>query len=320
MISQRHLRPLGAVQLPIATVEVPRHCRFTNSWHVSCLRRTVGTASLNRGLAGPEMPSRSRCSCVTQGSQAPSASITIEQLTSHSSMERAMAIQQQAFGPIRMETDILSQKHSTLIATAPKPESQLNFRDDGQLTKKSRLKMQRMNEKKTVGGVVSQADKIAGYISFSYGRWREWVHMNPFTPVAKSGSWINPSSRKLLREFKHSAKQHFGHTFQPDDKVVMIHHLYVDARQQGKGVGTALLSHVEGLARSDGASFIYLHTNTALKKSVRFYESKGFKACSSMGELEFHGFPELPGMMEPRSDSGFRPEIIVEMLKPIGET
>jgi GNAT superfamily N-acetyltransferase len=50
--------------------------------------------------------------------------------------------------------------------------------------------------------------------------------------------------------------------------------------QQGKGIGTQLLSHAIAWARSQSIQKLFVETNTVLKSAVRLYQRLGFRATA----------------------------------------
>lgn len=52
--------------------------------------------------------------------------------------------------------------------------------------------------------------------------------------------------------------------------------LAVAPQAQGRGVGRALLSHAEAIARAAGAQAMYLHTVAKYDRLIRLYEAAGF--------------------------------------------
>jgi GNAT superfamily N-acetyltransferase len=50
--------------------------------------------------------------------------------------------------------------------------------------------------------------------------------------------------------------------------------------QQGKGIGTRLLSHVIAWARSQSIQKLFVETNTVLESAVRLYQRVGFRATT----------------------------------------
>ncbi|KAG1663547.1 hypothetical protein FOA52_003175 [Chlamydomonas sp. UWO 241] len=83
-----------------------------------------------------------------------------------------------------------------------------------------------------------------------------------------------------------NVEEHFGWTLQADDKVMTVHMLFVEARNQGRGIGTALLRQAEDTARSAGASLIQLRTDTSFERVVEFYTSQGFTMYRDSGECD----------------------------------
>ncbi len=59
--------------------------------------------------------------------------------------------------------------------------------------------------------------------------------------------------------------------------VGWIRWVYVHPRYQGKGIGTALMKHVEKVARSLGLKRLRLLTHEKAVWAIRFYEKLGFR-------------------------------------------
>lgn len=63
-----------------------------------------------------------------------------------------------------------------------------------------------------------------------------------------------------------------------NNSEVFIEEMFVNPKYQGKGVGTALLSEVEGYIKEKGLAGITLSTNK-YAPAPRFYEKNGFTDC-----------------------------------------
>ena len=59
--------------------------------------------------------------------------------------------------------------------------------------------------------------------------------------------------------------------------VALVRHAYVSTNQQGKGVGTKLLHHVEGLAGKP----VLIGTWAAAKWAITFYQRNGYSVVSA---------------------------------------
>lgn len=64
---------------------------------------------------------------------------------------------------------------------------------------------------------------------------------------------------------------------------------FVSEAARGKGVGTALLHHIEATARAEGLSVLKLETGDALAAACRLYEANGFARCGVFGDYEDNG-------------------------------
>ena len=76
-----------------------------------------------------------------------------------------------------------------------------------------------------------------------------------------TGQWVGYASYEL------------GYRAQPRTK---LHKIYLLPNQQGKGVGRALLEHVEKAARAHGDRYLALNVNRH-NRAVQFYERVGFR-------------------------------------------
>jgi ribosomal protein S18 acetylase RimI-like enzyme len=78
-----------------------------------------------------------------------------------------------------------------------------------------------------------------------------------------------------------------------------IHCIAVHKDFHGRGVGTALVRHVEALLRDDGVRYLQVKTmgpsrpNAEYARTLRFYESRGFERLE-----EVHGlWPRMPALI-----------------------
>jgi GNAT superfamily N-acetyltransferase len=62
----------------------------------------------------------------------------------------------------------------------------------------------------------------------------------------------------------------------PGESHLLIENLAVRPMNQGKGLGEALLTHAEDLARSLGLGEVRLYTNAAFGDNLRFYGRHGY--------------------------------------------
>ncbi|SNR66245.1 GNAT family N-acetyltransferase [Puniceibacterium sediminis] len=61
---------------------------------------------------------------------------------------------------------------------------------------------------------------------------------------------------------------------------------FVDPGARGRGVGQALLAHLEGVARGEGLTWLRLETGTGLDAAARLYRSRGFLPSGPFGAYE----------------------------------
>jgi putative acetyltransferase len=54
-------------------------------------------------------------------------------------------------------------------------------------------------------------------------------------------------------------------------------------RERGRGVGKALLAHIEQDARAAGKPMLRLETGTLQAAAIRLYERAGFRSCNAFG-------------------------------------
>lgn len=64
---------------------------------------------------------------------------------------------------------------------------------------------------------------------------------------------------------------------------------FVTEAARGKGVGTALLRHIEATARAEGLPVLKLETGDALAAACRLYEAHGFARCGAYGDYVDNG-------------------------------
>jgi GNAT superfamily N-acetyltransferase len=69
-----------------------------------------------------------------------------------------------------------------------------------------------------------------------------------------------------------------------------VHHLFVEPRCQGQGIGSFLLRHVSALAGSHPLS---LKCQTENRAAIRFYERRGFHPTDSRGTDEYGEWVEF---------------------------
>ena len=65
--------------------------------------------------------------------------------------------------------------------------------------------------------------------------------------------------------------------------VTLVRHAYVETAYQGRGIGTALLRHVEALA---GRPVVLIGTWAAATWAVRFYERQGYALVADRAEKD----------------------------------
>ena len=61
-----------------------------------------------------------------------------------------------------------------------------------------------------------------------------------------------------------------------DDEGFFIDNVAVDPKQQGRGVGRALLEHAEAVARREGFDSIYLYTHELMSENLALYSRAGY--------------------------------------------
>lgn len=67
--------------------------------------------------------------------------------------------------------------------------------------------------------------------------------------------------------------------FEPWNRRVVVQHLYVDARDRGRGIGRALIDGVAPFARAAGARCLWLETQNVNHPAICFYRRAGFRLC-----------------------------------------
>jgi GNAT superfamily N-acetyltransferase len=68
--------------------------------------------------------------------------------------------------------------------------------------------------------------------------------------------------------------------------VVELKRMY--ARPGTRGVGAAILAHLEGVARDWGYTDIWLETGTTADRAIAFYERNGYTVIPNFGEYAGH--------------------------------
>ena len=63
----------------------------------------------------------------------------------------------------------------------------------------------------------------------------------------------------------------------PQASALYVRSMAVHPQGRGKGIGQALLAHVEGYARAQGFNRLYLSTTPFLTEAIRLYERFGFR-------------------------------------------
>lgn len=60
--------------------------------------------------------------------------------------------------------------------------------------------------------------------------------------------------------------------------------LFVDPAQRGRGVGNALVQHIEKAAADEGVKTLYLETGVKSSEALRLYQRFGFETCSPFAD------------------------------------
>src|SRR5262249_55920874 len=63
------------------------------------------------------------------------------------------------------------------------------------------------------------------------------------------------------------------------NRRVVVLHLYVAAGHRGRGIGRALIDHLDGFARTVGARCLWLETQNVNYPAIQFYRRLGFRLC-----------------------------------------
>jgi len=71
----------------------------------------------------------------------------------------------------------------------------------------------------------------------------------------------------------------------PEESVAEMHRLYVRPDQRGKGLGAALVRHVERHARAKGASRIFFWSDTRFTDAHRLYARLGYGQADGKRDL-----------------------------------
>ena len=64
--------------------------------------------------------------------------------------------------------------------------------------------------------------------------------------------------------------------------------LIVSKSMRGKGIGDALLSRFEALARSKKCHVVYLETSEEHKEALPFYKKRGYRVLAKLNNNKFH--------------------------------
>jgi len=77
-------------------------------------------------------------------------------------------------------------------------------------------------------------------------------------------------------------------TYAADSAIAELKRLYVLPAYRGLGVAKALLTAVEGAARSAGREHIWLETGTAQPEAIALYERSGYSRIPDFGHYKDH--------------------------------
>ena len=76
----------------------------------------------------------------------------------------------------------------------------------------------------------------------------------------------------------------------PRGPAWLLENVAVDPAAHGKGVGRALIDHVEALARTAGAEAVELYTNALMEKNLQLYPALGY---TEVDRAHQHGFDRV---------------------------
>jgi ribosomal protein S18 acetylase RimI-like enzyme len=107
------------------------------------------------------------------------------------------------------------------------------------------------------------------------------VYMRQLIQQPNAATWIAEDGQRMcgfaLVEWTH----------EPAGVVAYIQTLEVVPEERGQGVGGELLRHIDGSARSAGASAIWLHVDEENTAAIRVYEEQGY-VCKGREE-DYYG-------------------------------
>ena len=116
-----------------------------------------------------------------------------------------------------------------------------------------------------------------------------------YTPQAWEKELTNPTSAVFVARSGGSASKILGFVqlsrvmTEPclesvEGRLVELQKIYVDAETHGKGLGKALIKHVENEAKREGFDYMWLGVWGENQRAQKLYESQGFR---KVGEHDF---------------------------------
>ena len=91
--------------------------------------------------------------------------------------------------------------------------------------------------------------------------------------------------------------------------VALIRHAYTRPESQGRGIGTLLLSRIEGtIANSNRATRIIIGTYTNASWAISFYQKRGYRESSNPQEIltKYYDIPEVQRLNSLTPEKGLK--------------
>jgi GNAT superfamily N-acetyltransferase len=105
--------------------------------------------------------------------------------------------------------------------------------------------------------------------------------------IAVDRDELIPPAGHFLVAYLHGEPAGCGGVKHPPGRPAEIKRMWVSEAARGRGIGRRLLSELEGLAASSGASVTRLETNRALVEAIAMYRSAGYEEVPPFNEEPF---------------------------------
>jgi DNA-binding MarR family transcriptional regulator/GNAT superfamily N-acetyltransferase len=115
--------------------------------------------------------------------------------------------------------------------------------------------------------------------------------------IAVDRAELIPPAGHFLVAYLHGQPAGCGAVKHPSDQPAEIKRMWVSQAARGRGIGRRLLSELEGLAASSGASVARLETNRVLVEAIAMYRSAGYEEVPPFNDEPFahHWFKKRLG-------------------------